>query len=458
MGTIHTAVTGQQKGVTVMRLCITLGIAIALGLVGNAGNANADPNHKKSGHEGHGHKLGHEHADHGHGHGHAYGHYKHGRDVEPGREGVVRRGYSSAHFIARTGDDWINTRMTEVNDYGLRYREPFVNEVVTYYAAPRPLVIDLLGTRRWAPADVYYACAFAHSIGRPCAEVADRYQRNRADGWIAVEQSYGIEPASPQFVAFKQGFAATYGRWGHPVSVDRNEQINWQHRAGTTPAAGRVAFPVAVDVQSQRVAGASGGYSVRTGDTWVDHRMVEVNDYGVRYQEPFVNEMVTYYGAPRPLMVDLLETRRWAPGDVYYACSFAHSIGRPCGEVVDRYERNRTGGWGMVAQSYGIRPGSPQFLSFKRGFVGTYGRWGQTVALDAEEPVRWDDRSALGGAVETNGHGHAYGHYKRDKGAHESDGRERGRKHEKHVHEGHGQGKGHGDDRKGKPGKGHGRK
>ncbi len=429
-----------------MRLSVTFSLAIALGLIGNA---NADPDHS------HGHKHDHEHGEHGHGH--AYGHYKHGRDERYGHAGLVRRGYSHGYFVSRSGDGWIDRRMTEVNVYGGRYREPFVNEVVTYYAAPRPLVIDLLGTRRWAPADVYYACAFAHSMGRPCSEVADRYERNRAGGWIAVEQSYGIQPTSPQFVAFKQGFATTYSRWGHPVSVDRNEQVNWQDRPVAAPvaAAARIAAPVAppvaVGVQTQGVAAASGGYSVRTGDAWVDHRMVEVNDYGVRYREPFVNEMVTYYGAPRPLMVDLLVTRRWAPGDVYYACSFAHSIGRPCGEVVDRYERNRGGGWGVVAQGYGIRPGSPQFFAFKRGFVGTYGRWGHTVVLDREERVRWDDRTARVEHTETHGRGHAYGHYKHDyKHDHEY-----GRKHEKNDHEGHDKDHGDGHEDKHREGDGH---
>ncbi len=209
-----------------------------------------------------------------------------------------------------------------------------------------------------------------------------------------------------------------------------------------------IALTAAVALGLAASAGAQTiSYNLRSGDVWVDNRLGEVNDYGVRYREPFVNEMVTYYDAPRPLVVDLLGSRRWAPGDVYYACALAHSLGRPCVEVVERYERNRGGGWGAVAQSYGIRPGSPQFFAFKRGFVGTYGRWGHRIAIDRDTHVRWDERSIrsdrqVGYKVKYK-HGHAYGHERHD-GEHD-----RGEGHAKHDHDNghdkeHGKGRGEG--------------
>lgn len=154
-----------------------------------------------------------------------------------------------------------------------------------------------------------------------------------------------------------------------------------------------LALTVAVALGLAATAGAQAiSFSVSTGDGWVDHRMVEVNDYGVRYREPFVNEVVTSYGAPRPYVNELLVTRHWSPGDVYYACAMAHSIGRPCSEVADRYDHDRGHGWGAVAQSYGIKPGSPQFFALKRGVVGTYGRWGHPIVIDREDHVRWEER------------------------------------------------------------------
>jgi hypothetical protein len=148
-----------------------------------------------------------------------------------------------------------------------------------------------------------------------------------------------------------------------------------------------------------------------TGDAWIDSRVGEINDYGVRNQEPFVNEMVTYYGAPRPYVVELLGTRHWSPGDVYYACAFAHSIGRPCAEVADRYEHNRAGGWGYVMGSYNVGYSSPQFTAFRGGFVTTYGRWGHPITLDRNERVRWDRSAVAMGDGGHYPHGHTYGYW-----------------------------------------------
>lgn len=126
------------------------------------------------------------------------------------------------------------------------------------------------------------------------------------------------------------------------------------------------------------------GWSPRTGDVWVDSYLTDMNRYGSRYREPFIDELVRYHGAPRPLVVELLDQRRWAPGDVYYACSIASIIGRPCRYVIDEYDRDRGQGWGNIAKRMGIKPGSPEFHRLKRGFVPTYDRWARPISLDAD--------------------------------------------------------------------------
>lgn len=126
------------------------------------------------------------------------------------------------------------------------------------------------------------------------------------------------------------------------------------------------------------------GWNPRSGDVWVDTWLGDMNRYGARYPEPFIDEMVRYHNAPRALVVDLLETRRWAPGDVYYACALASVLGRPCRYVVDMYETDRGQGWGVIAQRLGIRPGSPEFHRLKKGFVPTYDRWARPIDLDDE--------------------------------------------------------------------------
>ena len=124
------------------------------------------------------------------------------------------------------------------------------------------------------------------------------------------------------------------------------------------------------------------GWHPRSGDVWVDTWLGDMNRYGARYPEPFIDEMVRYHNAPRSLVVDLLQTRRWAPGDVYYACALASILGRPCRYVVDQYEANRGQGWGVIAQRLGIKPGSAEFHRLKKGFVPTYDRWARPIDLD----------------------------------------------------------------------------
>lgn len=126
------------------------------------------------------------------------------------------------------------------------------------------------------------------------------------------------------------------------------------------------------------------GFSPRTGDVWVDTWLGDVNRYGSAYREPFVDELVRYHRAPRDLVDELLRRPGWTPGDVYFACSLAAVIGRPCRYVVDEYERDRGAGWGALAQRMGIKPGSAEFHRLKRGFVPTYDRWSRPIQLDAE--------------------------------------------------------------------------
>ena len=126
------------------------------------------------------------------------------------------------------------------------------------------------------------------------------------------------------------------------------------------------------------------GWNPRSGDVWVDSQLNDVNRYGSRYREPFVNEMVRYYGAPRDLVTELLTQRNWAPGDVYYACSIAQVLGRPCRYVVQEWDRDHGQGWGNVAKRLGIKPGSAEFHRLKRGFVPTYDRWARPIRIDQD--------------------------------------------------------------------------
>ena len=130
-------------------------------------------------------------------------------------------------YNIRTGDVWVDSRLGEINDYGTRYRDPFISELSNNYGAPRSYITELLTVRRWAPADVYYACAIAHAMHRPCAEIVREYDRNPGQGWGVMAKRMGIKPGSKAFHDLKRGTVATYDRWGYPVVIDRNVRVDW---------------------------------------------------------------------------------------------------------------------------------------------------------------------------------------------------------------------------------------
>lgn len=149
-------------------------------------------------------------------------------------------------------------------------------------------------------------------------------------------------------------------------------------------------------------------WNPRSGDVWVDTQLADINRYGSQYRDPFIDEMVRYHGAPRDLVTDLLVNRRWAPGDVYYACTIAQVIGRPCRYVVDEWAANHGQGWGVVARRLGVKPGSAEFHRLKNGFVPTYDRWGRPVVLDADleraYPNHGKGKAVAKGVVTPNKH------------------------------------------------------
>lgn len=175
-------------------------------------------------------------------------------------------------------------------------------------------------------------------------------------------------------------------------------------------------------------------YSPRTGDVWVDNQLGYYNDYGRDNRQSYVDDIVSTFGAPRYLVNDLLTTRRWNPGDVYYACALAYETRRSCGDVVQMYDQNRGQGWGVVAQRLGIKPGSAQFHALK-GQMGK-SRTRYTSDASAHGPVG-NGPGNSGGDHGGSGKGHG------DAGA-------------AHGKSGKGQGHGHGGDHGNGGGHGHG--
>ncbi len=56
-----------------------------------------------------------------------------------------------------------------------------------------------------------------------------------------------------------------------------------------------------------------------------------------------------------------------APADAFMVFQLGQMTHRPPDAVLDVYKANRGRGWGVIAKSLGIKPGSPEFHALKRG-------------------------------------------------------------------------------------------
>ena len=55
------------------------------------------------------------------------------------------------------------------------------------------------------------------------------------------------------------------------------------------------------------------------------------------------------------------------PADAYMVLRLGEMSSRPPDYVLDRYKSGKGQGWGSLAKSLGIKPGSPEFHALKRG-------------------------------------------------------------------------------------------
>lgn len=79
-----------------------------------------------------------------------------------------------------------------------------------------------------------------------------------------------------------------------------------------------------------------------------------------------------------------------APADAFMVFQLGQMTRQPPETVVRVYQANRGKGWGVIAKSLGIKPGSPEFHALKRGDFALTGAPGD-------------------GSAEGHGHGHGHG-------------------------------------------------
>ena len=115
-----------------------------------------------------------------------------------------------------TGDDWIDARLRDMDAYAARHRDAFIDEIVRYLEAPRPLVEEALAAGGMRPGDTYYACALARASGRPCRTLVDAW-RDAAGSWESVAGRLELEPDARLHPRIRDDIRASYRRWARPI-------------------------------------------------------------------------------------------------------------------------------------------------------------------------------------------------------------------------------------------------
>ncbi len=119
----------------------------------------------------------------------------------------------------------------------------------------------------------------------------------------------------------------------------------------------RIVLTVTVLVLFSGQAVAGGGLDGFLNDLNIQAR-ADMNGFSVKVSAQF--------GVPVPQVQAVIKTVD-NPADAFMVFQLGHMTQKPPDTVVRVYQGNRGKGWGVIAKSLGIKPGSPEFHALKRG-------------------------------------------------------------------------------------------
>lgn len=115
----------------------------------------------------------------------------------------------AAVYAPRVGDSWLDARLVELDALANDDRAGFEDELVSRFGAPRYLVSELLARHNWVAGDVYFACALAYFVQRPCGDVVREFESRGEGNWSTVSRKLGLRPGSARFQSLSSGTVAS---------------------------------------------------------------------------------------------------------------------------------------------------------------------------------------------------------------------------------------------------------
>src|SRR5690606_23406361 len=118
-----------------------------------------------------------------------------------------------------TGDEWLDTRLADIDAYQARYPAAFASELERYAAIPRDYLRGLLAQPGWAAGDAWFACFLARAIDATCRSVVRaRARAGTLAPWSQVLED--IDAGPRELAQVRLALADSYRRWARPLEPD----------------------------------------------------------------------------------------------------------------------------------------------------------------------------------------------------------------------------------------------
>ena len=119
------------------------------------------------------------------------------------------------------------------------------------------------------------------------------------------------------------------------------------------------------------VHGVAFAQQTTTGDRKLDSLLGKINERAKADPDGFIRQLSQKHNVPEEEIQQAKERHGLSYGDMYMATALARRTNRPVGDVAAEYKQNQGRGWGVMAMSMGITPGSPEFKELKANARGS---------------------------------------------------------------------------------------
>jgi len=111
--------------------------------------------------------------------------------------------------------------------------------------------------------------------------------------------------------------------------------------------------------------GAAFAQRAATGDRKLDSHLGKINEKAAANPDGFIRQLSQTHNIPEEEIRQARERHSLSYGDTYMAAAVSRISKRPIADIAEEYKQNQGKGWGVMAMSMGIKPGSPEFKQMK---------------------------------------------------------------------------------------------